>query len=206
MFGAIFMATDPVTSPTTKNATILYGISLGILTVAFRYLTSFPEGVMTSILTMNMLVFILDKIGATSSFNKKKLLIPIIVLIVLASYVTFTAISDLKVPSNVDKDFKIIEVKESDNKIIYTATEKGYESIIKANITFENNKVIKIEILEENDSFFDKVEKANYIDYLIDNQNNLDNVDTITGATYSSNGLLKMLKNTMKDYGENYEK
>ena len=64
LFGAVFMATDPVTSPTTKDGQLLFGLGLGLLTVLFRFLTPYPEGVLTSILTMNMLVFIIDRIGA----------------------------------------------------------------------------------------------------------------------------------------------
>src|SRR5574344_2244659 len=84
MFGSIFMATDPVTSPTTPFGTILYGLFLGILTVLFRFLTPYPEGVLTSILTMNMFVFIIDDIGLKARYNKKYfyfLLIPILIII-----------------------------------------------------------------------------------------------------------------------------
>ena len=83
MFGAVFMATDPVTSPTTPVGQVLYGLFLGILTVVFRYLTPYPEGVLTSILTMNMFVFILDRIGATARFNLKKSIIPYICALAL---------------------------------------------------------------------------------------------------------------------------
>lgn len=75
MFGAVFMATDPVTSPVTKTGAFLYGLSLGILTVIFRFLTPYPEGVLTAILTMNMFIFMFDKIGAKSKFNYQKMLI-----------------------------------------------------------------------------------------------------------------------------------
>lgn len=202
LFGAVFMATDPVTSPITKKGQILYGISLGILTVTFRYLTSFPEGVMTSILTMNMIVFILDKIG----IKKNKAFIITLVLLILSGFAISYSIADgYKHPSLIDKDFRIISVEEKD-EVIYTVSQKGYESTIKGIIKIKDNKVTSIEILEQNDSFFKRVEEKDYINYLIKNQDNLDNVDTITGATYSSNGVLKMLKNTLKDYGDKYGK
>ena len=50
MFGAVFMATEPVTSPRTPNGKVLYALSLGALTILFRYKSNFPEGVATSIL------------------------------------------------------------------------------------------------------------------------------------------------------------
>ena len=79
MFKAVFMATDSVTSPTTPIGQVLYGMFLGILTVIFRYLTPFEEGVLISILIMNMLVSILDKIGSIGRFNFKIAFMPFII-------------------------------------------------------------------------------------------------------------------------------
>ncbi|MCH7657805.1 MAG: RnfABCDGE type electron transport complex subunit D [Bacteroidetes bacterium] len=53
LLGAIFMATDYVTSPMTTKGMIAYGISIGILTVVIRRFGSFPEGVQFAILIMN---------------------------------------------------------------------------------------------------------------------------------------------------------
>lgn len=61
VLGAIFMATDYVTSPTTSLGQILYGIGCGVLTVVFRYTGLFPEGVTYAILIMNALVWILER-------------------------------------------------------------------------------------------------------------------------------------------------
>ena len=62
MLGAIFMATDYVTSPVTAKGQILYGIGCGVLTVIFRYFGLFPEGVTYAILLMNLLVWSIDRI------------------------------------------------------------------------------------------------------------------------------------------------
>ena len=61
MLGAIFMATDYVTSPVTKLGQYLYGIGCGVLTVIFRYFGLFPEGVTYAILLMNLLVWAIDR-------------------------------------------------------------------------------------------------------------------------------------------------
>jgi Na+-translocating ferredoxin:NAD+ oxidoreductase RnfD subunit len=66
------MATDPVTSPSTSYGQIFYGVTLGIITILIRYLTPYPEGVMTSILFMNMFVPLYDRLGLTIK-NKFKL-------------------------------------------------------------------------------------------------------------------------------------
>jgi electron transport complex protein RnfD len=54
--GAIFMATDYVTTPTTNKGRVVFCIGAGLLTFAIRFWGSYPEGVSIAILTMNLLV------------------------------------------------------------------------------------------------------------------------------------------------------
>ncbi len=56
MLGAIFMATDYVTSPMTAKGMVWYGIGIGFLTVIIRYFGSYPEGMSFAILIMNAVV------------------------------------------------------------------------------------------------------------------------------------------------------
>ena len=72
MLGAIFMATDYVTSPVTKNGQIIYGIGCGILTVIFRYFGLFPEGVTYAILLMNLWVWTIDRYTAPRTYGHMK--------------------------------------------------------------------------------------------------------------------------------------
>ena len=72
ILGAIFMATDYVTSPTTKLGQILYGIGCGVLTVVFRYTGLFPEGVTYAILLMNAAVWLLERYTAPRIFGNRK--------------------------------------------------------------------------------------------------------------------------------------
>ena len=53
MLGAIFMATDYVTSPMCAKGQIIYGISIGVLTVVIRNWGAYPEGMSFAILIMN---------------------------------------------------------------------------------------------------------------------------------------------------------
>lgn len=53
LFGAIFMATDPVTSPITPKGIWIFGISIGVLVVLIRLFGGLPEGVLYAILLMN---------------------------------------------------------------------------------------------------------------------------------------------------------
>ena len=72
MLGAIFMATDYVTSPVTKLGQIVYGIGCGALTVLIRYFGGYNEGVSYAILCMNCCVVLLDRIGRPVKFGAPK--------------------------------------------------------------------------------------------------------------------------------------
>ena len=61
MLGAIFMATDYVTSPVTRLGKVIYGVGCGLITVFIRYFGTYSEGVCYSILCMNLCVWLLDK-------------------------------------------------------------------------------------------------------------------------------------------------
>jgi electron transport complex protein RnfD len=61
MLGAIFMATDYVTSPITTKGKIIFGIGCGFLTMVIRIFASYPEGVSFALLLMNILTPQIDK-------------------------------------------------------------------------------------------------------------------------------------------------
>ena len=72
MLGAIYMATDYVTSPVTKLGQIVYGIGCGVLTVVIRYFGGYNEGVSYAILCMNACVVLQDRIGRPVKFGAPK--------------------------------------------------------------------------------------------------------------------------------------
>jgi electron transport complex protein RnfD len=53
LLGAIFMATDYVTSPMTKKGMVIYGVGIGVITVVIRLFGAYPEGMSFAILIMN---------------------------------------------------------------------------------------------------------------------------------------------------------
>ncbi|MCK9481132.1 MAG: NADH:ubiquinone reductase (Na(+)-transporting) subunit B [Bacteroidia bacterium] len=60
-FGAVFMATDPVSASQTEQGKIIYGLLIGILTVMIRaWNPAYPEGMMLSILLMNVFAPLID--------------------------------------------------------------------------------------------------------------------------------------------------
>ena len=72
MLGAIFMATDYVTSPITKLGQVIFGIGCGVLTILIRYFGGYSEGVSYAILIMNCTVVLLDRIGRPKKFGAPK--------------------------------------------------------------------------------------------------------------------------------------
>ena len=72
MLGAIFMATDYVTSPVTKLGQTVYGVGCGLLTVLIRYFGGYNEGVSYAILIMNACVVLLDRIGRPVKYGAPK--------------------------------------------------------------------------------------------------------------------------------------
>lgn len=72
MLGAVFMATDYVTSPTTPWGQIIFGVGCGVLTCVIRFWGGYPEGVTYAILLMNVLSPLLDKWTVPRAFGKVK--------------------------------------------------------------------------------------------------------------------------------------
>ena len=70
--GAIFMATDYVTSPITKLGQVIFAFGCGVLTVVIRYFGGYPEGVSYAILIMNCCVVLLDRVGRPKKFGAPK--------------------------------------------------------------------------------------------------------------------------------------
>ena len=72
MLGAIFMATDYVTSPVTKLGQVIFAIGCGVITIVIRYFGGYNEGVSYAILIMNACAPLLDKIGHPVKFGTPK--------------------------------------------------------------------------------------------------------------------------------------
>ena len=70
VLGAIFMATDMVTSPMNPRAQLIFGAGIGILTILIRVWGAYPEGVSFAILIMNALVPLLNRFVKPTRFGK----------------------------------------------------------------------------------------------------------------------------------------
>ncbi len=71
-FGAVFMATDPVTASQTPNGKIIYGLLIGVFAVLIRVFNpAYPEGMMLAILFMNVFAPLIDHYVVESNIKKR---------------------------------------------------------------------------------------------------------------------------------------
>jgi len=200
LFGAVFMATDPVTSAVTPIGQVLQGIFLGILTVFLRI--TGVEGVAISILIINLFVFLLDKVGMSSRLNFIKC-VPYFIIVAILIIISIIGLASTKrVEGNQDPNFNIVIKTKEGITTNYVVRQKGYGGNIKASISIVNDKIESIEILSHNETKdrYQLVIDSDYIQQLISNQDNIEDLDTISSATVTSNALKKMIINVMQDY------
>lgn len=72
VLGAVFMATDYVTSPMTTKGMVIYGVGIGALTMIIRLWGAYPEGMSFAILIMNSVVPLINKYVKPRRFGSKK--------------------------------------------------------------------------------------------------------------------------------------
>lgn len=83
LFGAVFMFTDPVTSPTTTPGKMMYGSIAAAITIIIRLFTSMPDGVVYAILLGNISTCALDYYKwAKTKFNWKNILINVLLAVI----------------------------------------------------------------------------------------------------------------------------
>ncbi len=96
MLGALFMATDMVTSPLTKKGRIIFGLGCGFLTFVIRRFGNLPEGVSLAIIFMNILVPLIDRfvksIRLTWSLANSTSILSAIILTAKSSFIIPTVI------------------------------------------------------------------------------------------------------------------
>ena len=61
LFGAFFIATDPVSSPLTPKGKFIFGIGVGAIIMLLRLFSGYPEGVMFAVLLMNALTPLINR-------------------------------------------------------------------------------------------------------------------------------------------------
>jgi electron transport complex protein RnfD len=193
LFGAAFMATDPVTSPITIPGQFIYGSLLGILTVLIRYHLPYPEGVCISILIMNLFVPFIDKIGIKCCKKKStNILIMATIWLIFTLAVSYTGyVTKVDHKEEVDPKYTLI----NEDNGVYIVEQKSFGGPLKVKLTFKHEKLVDLEILSCKDSYKHLITDE-FLESLVTNYNNVLEVDGISGVTISSNALKKVVHNT----------
>ena len=72
-FGAVYMATEPVTAPGTNSGRVIYGFLIGVLVVLIRVVNpAYPEGMMLSILFMNVFAPVIDHFAIVANVKRRQ--------------------------------------------------------------------------------------------------------------------------------------
>lgn len=141
MFGAVFMATEPVTSPKTPNGKVIFALFLGVLTVLFRYNGNMPEGVATSIMLMNLFTIIIDRIGAkmrVESKVKKVVTTYGVIALILIGISCYTVLGYANSVSYNVEDATVVSVKQDlESKNFVYSFEIGTKRV-EVEINFDN--------------------------------------------------------------------
>ncbi len=72
LLAAFFIATDMVTSPVTREGQVIFGVGIGIITMAIRFYGGYPEGVTFAILLMNGATPLIDNLTVPTKFGEVK--------------------------------------------------------------------------------------------------------------------------------------
>lgn len=201
LFGAVLMATDPVTTPISDRGQVIGGIILGAVTMVIRYMTPLPEGVLISILILNICTVFINYFSIIL-YNKNIIRNIIMVIFILCIIPISFVISGNITNKPLDDSFSVLSKVKSGNDTIYEVSGRGYagNGSLKLKIVFSGNDIISIDIIKSNETYTKMIYDNDYLNKLISYQNNLDSVDTISGATYTSNYLKDIVIKTINDY------
>ncbi len=209
LFGGVFMVTDPVTTPVTLPGKIVYGVGAGCFTVLFRLRSNMSDGVLYSILLMNMLTPAIDKlfdgnqIKDAAKIRNKTAIISAICLVIIVAVGSLTKVSEATSSTDNGSSSSSSSSSSTSTSGDATCTDNGDGTYacsadgfngekLTATITVEDGKVTAITDMAGNngdgigDDWFDDASELIGV-------SSADEIDTITGATYTSSGVKAMI-------------
>ncbi|QRG86311.1 RnfABCDGE type electron transport complex subunit D [Bulleidia sp. zg-1006] len=218
VFGAVFMLTDPVTSPVSPAGKYVFAFGAAALTLLIRWKANLPDGALFSILLMNMLTPAIDKMVDGSQVKDFKriwrntaivlcvcLVVPVLVGANLQAKEVKAEQAKTsekpKVKALKDSDFSSNEAKcTKKSKGVYACEAKGFEGVSKATITLEGNKVknVVVDSFGDTEGVGDKATEATelkkYEAVTMDST-----IDATSGATLTSNALKAMVYKALQE-------
>lgn len=92
LFGVVFMATDPITSPYTRQGRLIYGALIGGLVAIIRLFGALPEGMVFALVIANGFVPLIDYRKWSTNIYRKKFIIGYAVVIVITALIVFAGV------------------------------------------------------------------------------------------------------------------
>lgn len=223
VFGAVFMLTDPVTSPTSAQGRCIFALGAAIITVLIRIKANLPEGCLYSILMMNMLSPMIEKglEGKQLALRKKaRIIFSVVAIVGLGSVLLAGSVIEAKEPapkvfiSTSDKDVNKFEAKvnskkdNGDNTTTFNVSAQGYASttdpsiynIFDITVNTKDNTIVSVVPTEINDTPHqgDKIDNPEFLDQFvgldISKDVKVEKNDAVTEATFSSKSTVRAVE------------
>lgn len=211
LFGAVFMLTDPVTNPTSSSGRVIFAMGAGLLTVLIRVKASLPEGVLFSILLMNMLTPAIEKWCDGNQIKniknlQRNVVITAVVSVAVAAIAGFSMKAsdanyvnvNTKVIANANySEDSLANVDTTNVKIIsedngtYVVACQGFQGENEFTIKVENGAITSFEVTSFNDTpgIGDVITNEDFTGEFV-GATLASEIDAKAGATFSSNSAL----------------
>lgn len=223
-FAAVFMLTDPVTNPQTRPGKIVFSALAALFTIAIRFLGNLPEGVVFSILLVNMLSPTINRIFANKQVDSIKkniiitfgtILVSILILVIVGVSVekgtykehTFKAFDPNAETGLAADDYSGCKANVTDlDGGKYHVTVHGFHALEDGgpdnefDITVKDGKVVSIECTVFSDTkgigdaAISEDALSSYVGVSLS-----DEVDTMSGCTYTSRSVVAAIQAALKE-------
>ncbi|HHX51978.1 MAG TPA: RnfABCDGE type electron transport complex subunit D [Erysipelothrix sp.] len=208
IFGAVFMLTDPVTSPVHPVGRAIFGVGAAILTFIIRLFGQTPGGVVFAIVLMNILVPMIDYLLAGNQIKTyKKAMMSLAGVAVVAVLFSTLAGNVVQVVSAQDENVSVLDVTDEGSSKVYRVESKGFnagdKNIVLVQISGDGTvESVSFEKFADSDAEGAPARSDDFLSQFVglDVVSEID-VDTSNSATFSSNSVLEAVKAAAAEHG-----
>ena len=207
IFGAVFMLTDPVTSPTSAAGRIFFAMGAAVLTLVIRVGASLPEGVLYSILLMNMVTPLIEKLFDGNQIDMKSKLVKYNAILAVCALVVMVVMSFMVTPAeNVSYPTVVNLGASATNGDAIHVSAAGFSGEASPNafdvvLDDETQTVVSVTFTTFNDTpgIGDQCNTPDFLDQFKGlSYDQIDEVETISGATMTSNSVIDAVKQAIE--------
>lgn len=225
LFGAVFMATDLVSTPVSRSGRIIFAVGAGVLTVTLRIVGGMPEGVAWAILAMNALTPIIDQmtIGRIrfNAITTKMATSVALVAIVFVSMTLYlgasakTAKADAQAKElkrqqmlvvKAEKQVQVLNQIANGDETTYEVQTKGFSGnfIVFVTINTVEQTIVSVEVTEHQESagYGQDVIESDFMQAFNGQATETMTVDTVSGATITSEAIVKAVNKAISAQAE----